>query len=116
MTALRLEVGEIVAEQTYTLTRDTLVRYAGASGDFNPIHYRDDIAQSRRAARRARARDAHHGPRGAAGRRLAGRRQRQVTDYQVRFTRPVLVDAEAGAESRSSRRWASSTTTAAAST
>ena len=41
-----LAVGDIVAEQTYQLTRDSLVRYAGASGDFNPIHYRDDIAQS----------------------------------------------------------------------
>ena len=39
-----LEVGQVVAEQTFTLTRDTLVRYAGASGDFNPIHYRDDTA------------------------------------------------------------------------
>src|SRR5699024_1079458 len=41
-----LAVGEVVAEHTFTLTRDRLVRYAGASGDFNPIHYRDDVAQS----------------------------------------------------------------------
>ena len=41
-----LEVGQVVAEQTFRLTRDSLVRYAGASGDFNPIHYRDDVAQS----------------------------------------------------------------------
>ena len=33
-----LEVGQVVAEKTYPLTRDSLVRYAGASGDFNPIH------------------------------------------------------------------------------
>lgn len=39
-------VGAIVAERTIHLTRDSLVRYAGASGDFNPIHYRDDLAQS----------------------------------------------------------------------
>jgi acyl dehydratase len=39
-----LSVGEVVAEQTFSLTRDSLVRYAGASGDFNPIHYRDDAA------------------------------------------------------------------------
>jgi acyl dehydratase len=39
-----LSVGDIVAEQTFSLTRDSLVRYAGASGDFNPIHYRDDAA------------------------------------------------------------------------
>ena len=28
------------------LTRTDLVRYAGASGDFNPIHHDDDFAQS----------------------------------------------------------------------
>ncbi|MDO9590353.1 MAG: MaoC/PaaZ C-terminal domain-containing protein, partial [Microcella sp.] len=39
-----LEVGHVVAERTVHVTRDSLVRYAGASGDFNPIHYRDDIA------------------------------------------------------------------------
>ena len=38
------EVGQVVAEKTYELTRDSLVRYAGASGDFNAIHYRDDVA------------------------------------------------------------------------
>ena len=41
-----LAVGDQVAEETFSLTRDSLVRYAGASGDFNPIHYRDDFAQS----------------------------------------------------------------------
>ena len=41
-----LAVGDIVAERTVHLTRELLVRYAGASGDFNPIHYRDDIAAS----------------------------------------------------------------------
>ena len=33
-----LETGEIVAESSFALTRDALVRYAGASGDFNPLH------------------------------------------------------------------------------
>jgi acyl dehydratase len=41
-----LSVGDVVAEQQYKVTRDSLVRYAGASGDFNTIHYRDDIAQA----------------------------------------------------------------------
>lgn len=31
-------------ETTYRVRRDDLVRYAGASGDFNPIHYSDRIA------------------------------------------------------------------------
>ncbi|MGB4705789.1 MAG: MaoC family dehydratase [Aquiluna sp.] len=39
-----LSVGDVIAEKTYSVTRDSLVRYAGASGDFNPIHYRDDVA------------------------------------------------------------------------
>jgi acyl dehydratase len=30
--------------QTYTVTRADLVRYAGASGDFNPIHWNDRLA------------------------------------------------------------------------
>ncbi len=29
---------------TYRVTRADLVRYAGASGDFNPIHYSDRVA------------------------------------------------------------------------
>ena len=39
-----IAVGDVVAERTVHLTRESLVRYAGASGDFNPIHYRDDVA------------------------------------------------------------------------
>lgn len=31
---------------TYPVTRADLVRYAGASGDFNPIHYSDRIAEA----------------------------------------------------------------------
>ncbi|BDQ00836.1 MaoC family dehydratase [Aquiluna sp. KACHI24] len=41
-----LEVGQQVAASEYKFSRDSLVRYAGASGDFNTIHYRDDIAQA----------------------------------------------------------------------
>ena len=96
MTAL--EVGQVVAEQTYTLTRDTLVRYAGASGDFNPIHYRDDIAQSVGLPGVLA-----HGmlTMGLAVQPVVdwlGGDSGKVADYQVRFTRPVLVDAESGAE------------------
>ena len=39
-----MQIGDVVAERTVHLTREALVRYAGASGDFNPIHYRDDVA------------------------------------------------------------------------
>ncbi|MEO6114952.1 MAG: MaoC/PaaZ C-terminal domain-containing protein [Pseudolysinimonas sp.] len=93
-----LGVGDVVAEQSYHLTRDTLVRYAGASGDFNPIHYRDDVATSVGLAGVLA-----HGmlTMGLAVQPVVdwlGGDSGKVLDYQVRFTRPVLVDAEAGAE------------------
>jgi acyl dehydratase len=88
-------IGEIVVERDYTITRDTLVRYAGASGDFNPIHYRDDVA----AAVGLPGVLAH----GMLTMAIAvqpvlewagdpGR----ILDYQVRFTRPVVVDPATG--------------------
>lgn len=91
-----LEVGQVVTESTVHFTRDSLVRYAGASGDFNPIHYRDDIAQSVGLPGVLA-----HGmlTMGAAVQPLiawlgtAG----NVVDYQVRFTRPVPVDPVDGA-------------------
>ena len=93
-----LEVGQVVAEKTYHLTRDTLVRYAGASGDFNPIHYRDDVAQSVGLPGVLA-----HGmlTMGLAIQPVVdwlGGDSGKVVDYQVRFTRPVLVDGATGAE------------------
>ncbi|PFG36410.1 acyl dehydratase [Flavimobilis soli] len=41
-----LEVGQEIGTRTVDLDRATLVRYAGASGDFNPIHWNDVVAQS----------------------------------------------------------------------
>ncbi|KAB1656699.1 acyl dehydratase [Pseudoclavibacter chungangensis] len=93
---LDAELGDLVAERTVTLTRDRLVRYAGASGDFNPIHYRDDVA-------------AEVGLPGvlAHGMLTMGVAVQPVVDalgdpgrvreYGVRFTRPVVVDPVAGA-------------------
>ncbi len=40
-----LAKGDVIARETRTFTRDSLVRYAGASGDFNPIHYNDAFAR-----------------------------------------------------------------------
>ena len=91
-----LTVGDVVAERSFELSRDSLVRYAGASGDFNPIHYRDDIATS-------------VGLPGviAHGMLTMGLAVQPVVDwagdpalvgdYQVRFTRPVVVDPSEGA-------------------
>lgn len=44
MTAETLKAGEELPEQEFTIGRSDLVKYAGASGDFNPIHYSDTIA------------------------------------------------------------------------
>ncbi|NKX92277.1 MaoC family dehydratase [Sanguibacter hominis ATCC BAA-789] len=41
-----LEVGQGIGTRTVVLDRASLVRYAGASGDFNPIHWNDVVAQS----------------------------------------------------------------------
>ncbi|SFF65297.1 MaoC/PaaZ C-terminal domain-containing protein [Curtobacterium sp. YR515] len=91
-----LEVGTVVAEREVHITRDSLVRYAGASGDFNPIHYRDDVAAS-------------VGLPGvlAHGMLTMGLAVQPVSEwlgdrgwvvrYGVRFTRPVVVDPEQGA-------------------
>lgn len=92
-----VEVGQAIPGRTVTLQRDSLVRYAGASGDFNPIHYRDDIA-------------AEVGLPGvlAHGMLTMGLAVQPVVDwigdagmildYQVRFTRPVVVDPVAGVD------------------
>jgi acyl dehydratase len=39
-----MQTGDVLPEQTYTVTRADLVRYAGASGDFNPIHWSERVA------------------------------------------------------------------------
>jgi acyl dehydratase len=86
------DIGGVIVEESVEITRDSLVRYAGASGDFNPIHYRDDIAQS-------------VGLDGvlAHGMLTMGLAVAPVTvwlgdqgfvsSYQVRFTKPVYVPA-----------------------
>jgi acyl dehydratase len=93
---VNLTIGQELPSRNFKITRDSLVRYAGASGDFNPIHYRDDFAQA-------------VGLPGvlAHGMLTMGLAVQTVVDfvgdsgkildYQVRFTKPVLVDAKAGA-------------------
>ncbi|MEU2075597.1 MaoC family dehydratase [Streptomyces sp. NPDC013489] len=39
-----VEVGTELPAQTFPVSRATLVRYAGASGDFNPIHWNEKFA------------------------------------------------------------------------
>ena len=40
-----VEVGTELPERTFPVRRLDLVRYAGASGDFNPIHWNPEFAQ-----------------------------------------------------------------------
>jgi acyl dehydratase len=93
-----LTPGAALPAQTYRVTRADLVRYAGASGDFNPIHWSDRVATSVGLP----AVIAH----GMFTMALAGRAVTAWTgdpaalvEYQVRFGRPVVVpDDDAGAE------------------
>jgi acyl dehydratase len=90
-------VGDELGTVEVRLHRADLVRYAGASGDFNPIHW------SERFAREVGLPDViAHGMLTMAlgGRLLTGWTgdPGAVLEYGVRFTRPVVVpDDEAGA-------------------
>src|SRR5690242_18831343 len=44
MARLELRVGDKLPAKVFRITRADLVRYAGASGDFNPIHWSDRVA------------------------------------------------------------------------
>ena len=86
----QVEVGTVLPALTVRFTREKLVRYAGASTDFNPIHYSDHFA-------------AQVGLPGviAHGMLTMASALRVVTDwvedpsrvvsYFVRFTKPVVV-------------------------
>ena len=90
--------GDALPDQTYVVTRADLVRYAGASGDFNPIHWSDRVAASVglpgviahgmfTLALAARALDTWAG---ATGR---------VRELGCKFTKPVVVpDDDTGTE------------------
>jgi acyl dehydratase len=97
---MSVEVGTNIGELTVSLTRDSLVRYAGASTDFNPIHWSDRAA----GALGLEGVIAH-------GMLTMGTALRVVTDwigdpaavrrYSARFTKPVVVpDDEVGVEVR----------------
>ena len=91
-----VQVGHALPAQTFSVTRADLVRYCGASGDFNTIHWSERIARE-------------VGLPGviAHGMFTMATAVRVVTDwvgdpgavvqYGVRFTKPVPVDDERGA-------------------
>lgn len=84
-----LEVGQVVAEREIAFTRDSLVRYAGASGDFNPIHYNDVVAQDVGLPGVIAHGMLTMGAAASVVEEWAG--AGNVSDYQVRFTRPIPV-------------------------
>jgi acyl dehydratase len=95
MTA-QVEVGQELPAQRFPISRFDLVRYAGASGDFNPIHWNERFATSVglpnviahgmfTMALAIRVVTDWAGDPGA------------VVEYGVRFTRPVVVPDPDGA-------------------
>jgi acyl dehydratase len=91
-------VGTELPEQTFPVTRADLVRYAGASGDFNPIHWND-----RFATKVGLPGVIAHGmyTMALAGRAVLGWAgdPAAVVEFSVRFTKPVVVpDDDEGAE------------------
>ncbi|MEV6601286.1 MaoC/PaaZ C-terminal domain-containing protein [Actinoplanes sp. NPDC051346] len=91
-------MAEQLPTQTFRVTRADLIRYAGASGDFNTIHWSDRVAESVGLPGVI----AH----GMYTMALAGRAVAEwagapdaVVEYGVRFTRPVPVpDTDEGTE------------------
>ncbi len=93
-----VEVGTELPEQRYRITRADLVRYAGASGDFNPIHWNERVATEVGLPGVIA-----HGmfTMALAGRAVTGWTgdPAALVEFQVRFGRPVVVpDDDAGAE------------------
>ncbi len=96
--AADVEVGTELPEQVHRVTRADLVRYAGASGDFNPIHWSDRVA-----TKVGLPGVIAHGMFTMA---LAGRAVVEwvgdpaaVVEFGVRFTKPVVVpDDDEGTE------------------
>ena len=89
-------VGTVLPAQSFPIARADLVRYAGASGDFNPIHWNERFATSvglpnviahgmYTMALTARVVPDWAGDPGA------------LVEYGVRFTRPVVVPDPDGA-------------------
>ncbi|MCB2412963.1 MaoC family dehydratase N-terminal domain-containing protein [Demequina sp. TTPB684] len=86
-----LNVGDQVAAREVEITRDTLVRYAAASGDFNPIHYNDAFAQQVGLPGVIAHGMLTMGIGASVIEEWAG--AGNIADFQARFTRPVPVPA-----------------------
>jgi acyl dehydratase len=93
-----LREGVELPPRTFRVTRADLVRYAGASGDFNPIHWSDRIASAVGLSGVIA-----HGmlTMAFAGETVAAwvGRQGTIIEFGVRFANPVVVpDDDSGTE------------------
>lgn len=89
-----VDVGDVLPARSFPVSRESLVRYAGASGDFNIIHWNE------RAARDVGLPDviAHGNYTAALGIRFVVEwcgDPTAVREYGVRFARPVVVPDDA---------------------
>jgi acyl dehydratase len=91
-----VNAGDVLEPRTFTITRADLVAYADASGDHNPIHQDEDVARSVGLPGVIA-----HGMYTLA---LVGRAvaewtgSAEVVDLGAKFTSPVVVPAEGGAD------------------
>ncbi|GAA3304061.1 MULTISPECIES: MaoC family dehydratase [Glutamicibacter] len=90
-----LEKGQVIGSHTVQVNRADLVRYAGASGDFNPIHWNERFAKEVELPSVI-----------AHGMFTMGSvidlvsqwvgNPGAIIDYQTRFTKPVVVEDPEG--------------------
>jgi acyl dehydratase len=90
-----LAVGQEIGRTSIPVTRQDLVKYAGASGDFNPIHWNEAFARQVELPGVIA-----HGmfTMGAAVQLVTDwiGDPAAVVDYQTRFTKPVVVEDTTG--------------------
>jgi acyl dehydratase len=92
-----VEVGESLPAKTVHIERATLVQYAGASLDRNPIHWDERFARSVGLPDVIAHGMFTMGSAVTAVTEWAGDAGR-VVEYSVRFTKPVVVPYEGGAD------------------
>ncbi|MDR4532166.1 MaoC family dehydratase [Glutamicibacter sp. PS] len=90
-----LEKGQVIGSKTISVNRGDLVRYAGASGDFNPIHWNERFAKEVELDSVIAHGMFTMGSAVDVVSEWVGN-PAAVIDYQTRFTKPVVVQDPAG--------------------
>ena len=91
------EVGEVLPSKTYIINRGSLVAYANASGDHNPIHQDEAFAKSVGLENVIAHGMYTMGLVAQYVAEVAGDSSK-VQDFSARFTKPVVVPADADVE------------------